>query len=877
MMKRIMAICLTAVLLLTLFVAPASAANPALDTAQVYGTDWRGEYMVANINVKDAPFNAKGDGITDDTAAIQAALDAAEPGGIVYIPAGDYVVKGNLFIPAQCTLMGDWDFPNKEGRKETVLLAYADRGTEFGLPFIGMDTAATLKNISVYYPEQTADNIQPYPYTIGFYGVSVLASGVTLYNSYNAINTHMSNGSAQHVFHVYGTPLHSGITLDINLEVSEVAYVDFDIDIWASSGRPGAPVTDAQKAAVRNYTYNSRGISCGRIDDIYLYDIDVDPEDYSVGIYFYQNAVTDSVLQGGSYGHISKIHETNVHVAGYSTFGVTLDFVDDIANQSDYDYQLATDNRTTVPNILSIKQEPYNAAGDGVTDDTQAIKNCIADVAAMGGGMVFIPAGQFKVTESITVPINVELRGVLTGPHTAFRKAVSQLNVYPDVQGRPAVVLSEASGIHGLTFYYPDNKLAELVAMPYTVQGAGNNIWVQATTFVNSYDAIDLATNRCDNFFVGNTWGTAMRYGIYVGGGSDSGVIENTLFTYGIWQETKSLHGNADLATMQNLFRKNSVAYVFEDCTNFTGWSVFSFGSRIGTWFKDANGKVADNAVFCRLGLDTPWCETSLRIDNAGKVDIYGLSTASHSGAAVYESEQHTGLVNIFGQNVWGGAGNDIRNSGRVNIYASFDGFFSGGVNVQLPVEEVRASSESFNFEYSVDNVRDQFRYTGWQPDTDDMAPSLTFTLKQSGTVRSVVVYHGSSRSGDLRSNAQNYTIQASTDGKTFTDVLQVTGNTSVVAVHNIPETTAQYFRIVFTPTSEEVPMEVADVKFLSAQVDFSGEDGAPVVPQPPVTQNQKTGLDGKLIMVIVIAVCVIALTAFIIITDMNRRKKQQK
>jgi parallel beta-helix repeat protein len=44
------------------------------------------------INVKDSRFGATGDGSTDDTGAIQQALDEAEDGGVVFFPPGTYLV-----------------------------------------------------------------------------------------------------------------------------------------------------------------------------------------------------------------------------------------------------------------------------------------------------------------------------------------------------------------------------------------------------------------------------------------------------------------------------------------------------------------------------------------------------------------------------------------------------------------------------------------------------------------------------------------------------------------------------------------------------------------------------------------------------------------
>jgi hypothetical protein len=60
----------------------------------------------AVFNVK--AFGAVGDGATDDRAAIQAALNAAQAvGGTVYVPAGIYVVSGPLSITGRVRITGD--------------------------------------------------------------------------------------------------------------------------------------------------------------------------------------------------------------------------------------------------------------------------------------------------------------------------------------------------------------------------------------------------------------------------------------------------------------------------------------------------------------------------------------------------------------------------------------------------------------------------------------------------------------------------------------------------------------------------------------------------------------------------------------------------
>lgn len=64
------------------------------------------------VSVKD--FGAVGNGVADDTAAIQACLDAVQTssalGGTAYLPAGEYKITSTLDLPANVSLEGDGQF-----------------------------------------------------------------------------------------------------------------------------------------------------------------------------------------------------------------------------------------------------------------------------------------------------------------------------------------------------------------------------------------------------------------------------------------------------------------------------------------------------------------------------------------------------------------------------------------------------------------------------------------------------------------------------------------------------------------------------------------------------------------------------------------------
>ena len=59
-------------------------------------------------NVKDEPYNAKGDGLADDTDALQNAIEACPSNQVVYLPAGVYRITNSIFVRhSGITIRGD--------------------------------------------------------------------------------------------------------------------------------------------------------------------------------------------------------------------------------------------------------------------------------------------------------------------------------------------------------------------------------------------------------------------------------------------------------------------------------------------------------------------------------------------------------------------------------------------------------------------------------------------------------------------------------------------------------------------------------------------------------------------------------------------------
>jgi hypothetical protein len=181
-------------------------------------------------------FGAKADGKTDDTAAIQKALDAAGvKGGVVNLPAGNYLIAGSLKIPPGVALVGSHKAPVYiEPLIGTVILATGGRDKEDAPALFELDDSAVVQGLTVFYPDQKPDDIHPYAWTFHLVGGDNTVENVTLINSYNGIRIGPEGNVRHRIRSVSGCVLRRGIFLDNCTDIGRIENVQWHCHWWSS-------------------------------------------------------------------------------------------------------------------------------------------------------------------------------------------------------------------------------------------------------------------------------------------------------------------------------------------------------------------------------------------------------------------------------------------------------------------------------------------------------------------------------------------------------------------------------------------------------------------------------------------------------------------
>jgi hypothetical protein len=325
----------------------------------------------------------------------------------------------------------------------------------------------------------------------------------------------------------------------------------------------------------------------------------------------------------------------------------------------------------------------YGARPTPGFDNREAFQTAIDAAYRSGGGVVFIPAGNYEFRSTmqktrqvrvraqdgsesnrsfnyeyvLSLPQSVQLRGdwadpekhdgrvlgtileVRVGANSANYNGTVQswwndpqagnqlFSTYTSVADR-FIEMNEGTGVTNLSIWYPEQNINNVQRYPWTLyQTTGNSATVENVTLVNSYNGFYSAPSELH--YVVNSYMTALSTGIEIHVCTDIGRIENIRIDPKYWAAS-GLPGAPSLAAVR--------AYTMANGTGFrmhrSDWEYVSHlrvsGYNIGMWVgREPGFSQSPNAQFYGIHIDD--CETGLYVQD---VNPYGLLFSNSSIAA---------------------------------------------------------------------------------------------------------------------------------------------------------------------------------------------------------------------------------------------------
>jgi hypothetical protein len=372
-------------------------------------------------------YNAKGDGVTDDTAAIQSALDAAADlgGGTVFLPAGTYVITSSLVVGTYVILAG-------AGSARTMI----------DMSSAQMENSAGITSTYVYNPCEPTSN-QDIPVAITLRGFAIIGSNAQCpwYDGKTGIYL-TANGCTMEQVEVW----HCRVGIRVrgwNNYVSNCRILScnkgFDIS-WSSDddpwGDPGATDNDASQGTWLYGCYYGSNVDTVAIQSY----------DPSSGVY-----TTDSP-HGFAEGD-------SVYIAGCLPAGFNGLFTVETADPLGTTFTLATNNPESLSQAgIASLQESYEAYAPGwnIATATHDLENNLVE---------FVTLADHGFKNGDTAVIS----GCSNGS-TDFDGTYCRINVINDQAFQ--VHFSSASQLEGVT----SAGIAYLPMIGTYMDGSGNSI-----------------------------------------------------------------------------------------------------------------------------------------------------------------------------------------------------------------------------------------------------------------------------------------------------------------------------------------------------------------------------------------------------------------
>lgn len=702
-MKKIISVMLCIFMLAGIFSVVSSAEKK--QTARIVKTVYPVEdTVIADIVVTEAPYNLDNTGKADCTAGLQQAIDdcAANGGGTVFMPVGKYRLTGSIAIKGFVTLQGDWQNPEVGTAYGTVIIADVPSVDAINPALFNIGGCAGAVGLTVYYPNQSIENVKPYPYT--FYvdgnGTNYMLQTLkncTLLNSYRGIggSAECANGNYEchemfSIENVYATCLYRGLTSYNSADVDTVKTLVINAKYWANAGEEyNAPSIEQ----ITDYTRkNLVGLSLGDLEwpefaDVHIsdcvygirtekglrycfsgtfYDLYIENCDY--GLYCPAGTVTDREKQYGIGICNGKISGSKMAVynPGENCIMLTNVKTDGLRVGKNIYYETASTEKFTL-DYTHTHTKPtdnlyiVNADKTGKTDASGAVQKKL-DEAAVTGGIVYLPAGLYRFDGPISVPSGVELRGSSSIPNRCqlgSSKGTLILAYYGyEVGGEKAEPLisvnGDNAGVSGIRISYfknqPVDESGDYTPTSPAIKVTGKHDYVMNCFVVMASDAI-VIENSEDVYLKKNV---GCCYSSFISAENSTDVfIEGCLQNGNAVPRTG--YSAFDIAELQNwmsenfvfdyvfipITRKNTEFITLKNCDAVTVFNTFIYGGK--NYLVSENS----NAFICNTGSDGSAKGCNTFVLTGGEITVINAMRSTSDGQETvyaYETDGSTKL-----------------------------------------------------------------------------------------------------------------------------------------------------------------------------------------------------------------------------------------
>ena len=672
------------------FAAEESVQQPVIiDT--VFPTD---DVVIADIIATESPYNADNTGENDATSAIQKAIDDCfeNGGGTVWLPKGEYRVTGNIYIQKFVTLRGEYQDPDIGTDYGTVIIADVESSNDMRPSLFTVGASAGAVGLTIWYPEQDINNVKPYPYT--FYvdgssdGMLHTIKDCTLINSYRGIGVgaECELGIKQvhemtTIENVKGTCLYEGLNNTNSSDVDTIKTLYISNRYWANAGEKfNAP--DEEK--LNEYTRkNACGIALGDLEWPNIADVDISDMLYGIQFregmrYTFSGSFVDLRITDCDYGiyipmyTVSRRGKTwgvavaNGIIAGseyailqedYSAVQLTnVEVVGKVKSHWDGEpvKQHKTDTSSISPDYHITYKKPnsflYVVEADktGKSDISAQLQKKL-DEAEKTGGVVYLPAGLYRLDNSITVPKGVELRGSSSVP-VRCQGGCSNGTLILSYCGyneadNPLITLNgDGAGLNGLRIDYPLNNPVDdsgkyLKTSP-AVYSEADNVYVTNCTITLA--AIGIELKESENAFLKKIVGCCIE-GMFNLKNCKNGTIE------GCHQNANTLprngYENFDIPELENrvkeennfeyffipIGRKQTTFITLDTCENITVFNTFIYGAKSFLNAKDST------ATFVNVGHDGSSKTESALVLSGGEITFLNSMRSTEDGQLCHQ------------------------------------------------------------------------------------------------------------------------------------------------------------------------------------------------------------------------------------------------